>query len=120
MVVIVCSWVIDDVFSFVFGSKEPGKSNSEIDNDQSYSRQQEDYVLNNGTNVTAESHVATLLGTLKVSSIIVIRCLYNQSMVYMICRSDTAATVYSVGSLVNTESGKADHRAVMVAKLKNF
>ena len=67
--------VIDDIFSFAFGSIEPGKPNREVDNNQSYSQQQDNYVLDDGTNVAAESHVATLLGTVKISSIVVIRCL---------------------------------------------
>lgn len=71
--------VIDGIFSFLLGSVEPGKPNSEVDNDQGYSHQQEEHVLDDGTNVAAESHVATLLGTVKVSSIVVIRCLHAQS-----------------------------------------
>jgi hypothetical protein len=77
--------IIDGVLSLALDSIEPGKSNSEVDNDQGYSHQEEDYVLHDGTNIAAESHVATPLGTVKVSSTVVIRCLhYNQSsMVYM-------------------------------------
>ena len=122
MVNVVCSWVIDDLFSFVLGSIEPGKSNSEVDNDQSYSHQQENYVLHDGKNVTAESHIATLLGTVKVSRIVMIRCLHNQSMECMMGRSDAAVMVYLLaGSSVSTKLsliGKASHHAVMVAKFK--
>ena len=73
------SVVIDGVFSSLPDSIEPGKPDSEVDNDQGYSHQQEEHVLDDGTNVAAESHVATLLGIVKVSSIVVIRCLHAQS-----------------------------------------
>ena len=69
--------IIDVVFGFIFGSNEPRKSNSEVDNNHSYCCQQENHVLHNGTDVATECHVATLLGIGKFSSIVVIRSLYS-------------------------------------------
>ena len=76
IIAVVVNSIVDGILSIFLSSIEPGKSNSEVDNDQSNSHQEEDYVLDDGTNVAAESHVAALLGIVKASSIVVIRCLH--------------------------------------------
>ena len=67
--------IIDIICSGILGSNQPGESNSEVDHHKSNSNKKGNDILDNGTNVAAESHVTTLLCTLKIPSIVVIRSL---------------------------------------------
>ena len=75
--------IIDNICSCIRGSNQPGESNSEVDHHKSNSNKKYNEILDNGTNVAAESHVTTLLCTLIISSFIVIRSLWIYELICM-------------------------------------